>query len=60
VGLYAIGALLRGNLWECSAMAEIRVAAQQLARRLATADEGQSRIGAAAAPAPRAGLAPVP
>jgi len=37
VGLYAIGALLRGNLWECSAMPEIRVAAQQLARRLATA-----------------------
>lgn len=34
VGLYAIGALLRGNLWECSAMAEIRQAAQQLARRL--------------------------
>jgi uncharacterized NAD(P)/FAD-binding protein YdhS len=38
VGLYAIGALLRGNLWECSAMAEIRVAAQQLARRLSAAD----------------------
>ena len=38
VGLYAIGALLRGNLWECSAMAEIRLAAQQLARRLAAGD----------------------
>jgi uncharacterized NAD(P)/FAD-binding protein YdhS len=60
VGLYAIGALLRGNLWECSAMAEIRVAAQQLARRLATSDEGLSRIGAAAAPVPRAGFVPVP
>jgi uncharacterized NAD(P)/FAD-binding protein YdhS len=60
VGLYAIGALLRGNLWECSAMAEIRVAAQQLARRLATADEGQARIRGAAASAPRASLASVP
>jgi uncharacterized NAD(P)/FAD-binding protein YdhS len=59
VGLYAIGALLRGNLWECSAMAEIRVAAQQLARRLATADEGQTRIGGTAATAPRTGLASV-
>ncbi|HET6805403.1 MAG TPA: FAD/NAD(P)-binding protein [Frateuria sp.] len=39
IGLYAIGALLRGNLWECSAMAEIRLAAQQLARRLAAPDE---------------------
>ena len=56
----AIGALLRGNLWECSAMAEIRVAAQQLARRLATADEGQSRIGTATTAAPRADLAPIP
>jgi uncharacterized NAD(P)/FAD-binding protein YdhS len=60
VGLYAIGALLRGNLWECSAMAEIRMAAQQLARRLATADEGQARIRGAAASASRASLASVP
>ncbi|MGN6281072.1 FAD/NAD(P)-binding protein [Frateuria sp.] len=49
VGLYAIGALLRGNLWECSAMAEIRVAAQQLARRLAAADAQPSRESAMAA-----------
>jgi hypothetical protein len=40
-------------------MAEIRVAAQQLARRLATADEGQTRIGGTAATAPRTGLASV-
>lgn len=35
VGLYAIGSLLRGNLWECSAIPEIRAAAHQLATRLA-------------------------
>jgi uncharacterized NAD(P)/FAD-binding protein YdhS len=33
-GLYAIGSLLRGNLWECTAMPEIRVAADDLANRL--------------------------
>lgn len=62
VGLYAIGALLRGNLWECSAMAEIRVAAQQLARRLAGTDSLEaSHAGGASARKPRepvAGLAP--
>jgi uncharacterized NAD(P)/FAD-binding protein YdhS len=31
-GLYAIGSLLRGNLWECTAMPEIRSAAHQLAQ----------------------------
>ncbi|MFC4527427.1 FAD/NAD(P)-binding protein [Dyella halodurans] len=30
-GLYAIGSLLRGNLWECTAMPEIRIAAHRLA-----------------------------
>lgn len=30
-GLYGIGSLLRGNLWECTAMPEIRIAARQLA-----------------------------
>lgn len=30
-GLYGIGSLLRGNLWECTAMPEIRAAARQLA-----------------------------
>ena len=30
-GLYGIGSLLRGNLWECTAMPEIRSAARQLA-----------------------------
>lgn len=38
-GLYAIGSLLRGSLWECTAMPEIRVAAQGLARRIATPPE---------------------
>lgn len=33
-GLYAIGSLLRGNLWECTAMPEIRAAAHQLALTL--------------------------
>jgi uncharacterized NAD(P)/FAD-binding protein YdhS len=28
--LYAIGPLLRGTLWECTAMAEIRALAQQV------------------------------
>lgn len=33
-GLYAIGSLLRGSLWECTAMAEIRTAAHGLAEHL--------------------------
>jgi uncharacterized NAD(P)/FAD-binding protein YdhS len=33
-GLYAIGSLLKGNLWECTAMPEIRGAADALATRL--------------------------
>ncbi|RDS83626.1 pyridine nucleotide-disulfide oxidoreductase [Dyella monticola] len=33
-GLYAIGSLLRGNLWECTAMPEIRSAADALANQL--------------------------
>jgi uncharacterized NAD(P)/FAD-binding protein YdhS len=33
-GLHAIGSLLRGNLWECTAMPEIRAAAHRLALRL--------------------------
>lgn len=33
-GLHAIGSLLRGNLWECTAMPEIRAAADALATRL--------------------------
>jgi uncharacterized NAD(P)/FAD-binding protein YdhS len=36
-GLHAMGSLLRGNLWECTAMPEIRVAAHRLAVRLAQA-----------------------
>lgn len=37
-GLSAIGPLLRGTLWECTAMPEIRVAARALAERLLPAD----------------------
>ncbi|MDQ6648085.1 MAG: FAD/NAD(P)-binding protein [Pseudomonadota bacterium] len=33
-GLYAIGSLLRGSLWECTAMPEIRTAAHRLAELL--------------------------
>jgi uncharacterized NAD(P)/FAD-binding protein YdhS len=42
-GLYAIGSLLRGNLWECTAMPEIRGAAHALA---ATLVPGRSQTGA--------------
>lgn len=31
-GLYGIGSLLRGNLWECTAMPEIRIAASKLVK----------------------------
>jgi uncharacterized NAD(P)/FAD-binding protein YdhS len=34
-GLYAMGSLVRGNLWECTAMPEIRAAAHALAVTLA-------------------------
>jgi uncharacterized NAD(P)/FAD-binding protein YdhS len=37
-GLYAIGSLLRGNLWECTAMPEIRNAADKLAKTLSAYD----------------------
>lgn len=37
-GLYGIGSLLRGNLWECTAMPEIRTAASRLAQTLASDD----------------------
>ena len=33
-GLFAIGSLLRGSLWECTAMPEIRKAAHRMARDL--------------------------
>ena len=35
-GLYCLGPLLRGKLWEITAIPELRAAAQQLAARLAT------------------------
>lgn len=37
--LWGIGALLRGNLWECTAMPEIRVAASTLARLLSDVEQ---------------------
>lgn len=46
-GLYGIGSLLRGNLWECTAMPEIRAAARQLADIAEPC--GQSRQDEAAA-----------
>lgn len=33
-GLYCLGPLLRGQLWEITAVAELRVAAHQLAAQL--------------------------
>jgi len=33
-GLYALGPMLRGQLWEITAVPELRVAARQLARQL--------------------------
>jgi uncharacterized NAD(P)/FAD-binding protein YdhS len=43
-GLYAIGSLLRGNLWECTAMPEIRQAANHLATLLSTAHPEPSSL----------------
>jgi uncharacterized NAD(P)/FAD-binding protein YdhS len=40
-GLHAIGSLLRGNLWECTAMPEIRIAAHRLAVQLSEASVTQ-------------------
>lgn len=50
-GLHALGSLLRGNLWECTAMPEIRAAAHGLASRLAEAGAaGLARDSAGEAP----------
>ncbi|MDO1529317.1 FAD/NAD(P)-binding protein [Fulvimonas sp. R45] len=51
-GLYAIGSLLRGNLWECTAMPEIRAAAHALAQALAQAGRsaGDATDGGTAPP----------
>ncbi|WP_243040925.1 FAD/NAD(P)-binding protein [Dyella sedimenti] len=46
-GLHAIGSLLRGNLWECTAMPEIRAAAHRLAVRLASADTAVATLDSA-------------
>lgn len=47
--LYGIGSLLRGNLWECTAMPEIRAAAGRLARALAEPDDEAGRDAASQA-----------
>lgn len=44
--LFGIGSLLRGNLWECTAMPEIRTAARRLAQALSE-PEGPAEMGAA-------------
>ena len=49
--LYAIGSLLRGNLWECTAMPEIRAAAHALARSLASGHPAPTEQTAASVPA---------
>ncbi|KRA33574.1 hypothetical protein ASD68_11415 [Rhodanobacter sp. Root627] len=41
--LYGIGSLLRGNLWECTAMPEIRGAANRLAQTLTAAGDTPGR-----------------
>lgn len=44
-GLYAIGSLLRGNVWECTAMPEIRVAAHRLAQMLSGPSATVAAVG---------------
>lgn len=46
-GLYAIGSLLRGSLWECTAMPEIRAAAHQRAHALIPTTLAENRSGIA-------------
>jgi uncharacterized NAD(P)/FAD-binding protein YdhS len=48
-GLYAIGSLQRGNLWECTAMPEIRAAAHALANTLANEEQARRTERAATA-----------
>jgi uncharacterized NAD(P)/FAD-binding protein YdhS len=48
-GLYGIGSLLRGNLWECTAMPEIRAAANRLARTLTASGDNPGRQAASQA-----------
>lgn len=47
--IYGIGSLLRGNLWECTAMPEIRAAASRLASVLSRPDGGMDLDAAAEA-----------
>jgi uncharacterized NAD(P)/FAD-binding protein YdhS len=43
-GLFAIGSLLRGSLWECTAMPEIRKAAHRVATSLSQDLVGASTV----------------
>lgn len=54
-GLYAIGSLLRGNLWECTAMPEIRTAAHALAQTLAPGHPTSSTTANGLAPSRQKG-----
>jgi uncharacterized NAD(P)/FAD-binding protein YdhS len=49
-GLYAIGSLLRGSLWECTAMPEIRKAAHGVANRLTEHLLSFARVGETVGP----------
>ena len=44
-GLYALGPLLRAQLWEITAVPELRVAARTLAGQLLSAQERQASVG---------------
>ncbi len=54
-GLYAIGSLLRGNLWECTAMPEIRNMAHELAETLMRSAAGTRHVSSHAHIAARTG-----
>lgn len=44
-GLYALGPLLRAQLWEITAVPELRVAARALAKQLLSSQERQASVG---------------
>ncbi len=52
-GLYCLGPLLRGGLWEITAVPELRTAAQRLAEELATLAQARTADGGASGDAPQ-------
>ncbi|MCI2246635.1 FAD/NAD(P)-binding protein [Xanthomonas sp. PPL568] len=52
-GLYCLGPLLRGGLWEITAVPELRAAAQRLAEELATLAQARTADGGASGDAPQ-------